>query len=116
VPRFAILEHDYPHRHWDLLLEDGAVLRGWRLPAPPAIGTTVEAEPTPPHRPLYLDYEGPISGGRGQVARWDAGELEWLTNRDDAFAVRLRGRLLQAVLVGERQPGGLWRITVEKLA
>jgi hypothetical protein len=28
------------------------------------------------HRAVYLDYEGPISGGRGRVARVAAGEVE----------------------------------------
>src|SRR5207248_11451375 len=60
MPRFAILEHDHPHRHWDLLLEAGPVLRSWRLSAPPGAADDLAAEPTPDHRPLYLDYEGPV--------------------------------------------------------
>ena len=26
MPRFVILEHDYPQRHWDLMLEGDGVL------------------------------------------------------------------------------------------
>ena len=73
MPRFVILEHDHPHLHWDLMLEAGAVLRTWRLALPPRAGQDVPAEPLGDHRPLYLDYEGPVSGGRGQVRRWDWG-------------------------------------------
>ncbi|MEX0718693.1 MAG: DNA polymerase ligase N-terminal domain-containing protein [Planctomycetaceae bacterium] len=76
MPRFAILTHDHPFLHWDLLLEQGDVLRAWRLLAEPLSVETIEAEPLPDHRPLYLDYEGPIGGDRGSVTRWDAGTYD----------------------------------------
>ena len=31
----------------------------------------------PDHRRLYLDYEGPVLGGRGEVNRIDSGGLIW---------------------------------------
>src|SRR4051794_1331121 len=71
VPRFVILEHDPPRRHWDFLLETGRGLASWRLREEPGPGGSVPAEPAAPHRRLYLDYEGPVSGGRGSVVRWD---------------------------------------------
>lgn len=74
VPRFVILEHDWPERHWDLLLEEGSVLKAWRLAEQPSPGSRCRAEPNFDHRLLYLDYEGPLSGDRGSVQRWDAGE------------------------------------------
>ena len=98
MPRFVVLEHDHPALHWDLLLEAGDVLQGWRLSAPPAEGVRIPAERSFDHRLLYLDYEGPISGGRGRVVRWDRGELLW-SEREAALVVvqlsgeRLRGRL-----------------------
>ena len=76
MPRFAILEHDWPTRHWDLLLEHGAILKSWRLLAEPHPGQFVVAEPNADHRQLYLDYEGEVSGNRGTVTRWDAGVYE----------------------------------------
>ena len=78
MPRFVILEHDWPTRHWDFFLESGPVLRAWRLLAEPAPGRVVPSEPNAEHRRLYLDYEGPVSGGRGNVVRWDAGTFEWI--------------------------------------
>jgi hypothetical protein len=69
MPRFVILEHDHPELHWDFMLEAGAVLRTWRLAAPPALGQVVAAAASFDHRLLYLDYEGPVSGGRGTVRR-----------------------------------------------
>ncbi|MFO1094461.1 MAG: DNA polymerase ligase N-terminal domain-containing protein [Planctomycetaceae bacterium] len=73
MPRYVILTHDHPFPHWDLMLESGGVLRTWRLLNEPATGRRVPAERLADHRLKYLDYEGPVSGGRGIVARWDYG-------------------------------------------
>lgn len=94
MPRFVVLTHDWPAPHWDLLLEAGPVLRAWRLLAEPATGGAVPAEPSADHRPLYLDYEGPVSGGRGTVARWDAGTFDWLADGPDRVEVEFRGARL----------------------
>jgi hypothetical protein len=97
MPRFVILEHDWPARHWDLLLEAGPVLRAWRLLAEPGAGVAVPAEPNADHRLLYLDYEGPVSGDRGCVSRCDAGTFEWVADEPDRVAVELRGGKLAGV-------------------
>ncbi|MBN9521380.1 hypothetical protein J0H58_23140 [bacterium] len=91
--RFVVLAHDWPTPHFDLLLEAGAVLRAWRLLGEP-IATPVPAEPNADHRTLYLDYEGPVSGGRGTVARWDAGAFEWIEDEPARVVVELRGARL----------------------
>jgi hypothetical protein len=107
VPRFVVLEHDHPVLHWDLMLEAGEALRTWRLAAPPQPGVSVAAEVSFDHRLAYLDYEGPVSGNRGCVKRWDSGSFEWL-GRD---AVRLSGTRLCGVLVLEETGAGGWRAT-----
>jgi hypothetical protein len=73
MPRFVILEHDHPTLHWDLMLEAGEVLQTWRLAAPPMGPDAIAATALGDHRHMYLDYEGPVSGDRGSVQRWDAG-------------------------------------------
>jgi hypothetical protein len=88
MPRFAILDHDHPFPHWDFLLEAGTALRAWRLLEEPARGRVIAAESLPDHRLLYLDYDGPVSGGRGRVVRWDVGEFVW--DKEDANDVRVR--------------------------
>ena len=72
MPRFVILEHDHPHLHWDLMLDAGDALQTWRLAQPPD-ADSIEATALGDHRRAYLDYEGPVSGNRGTVKRWDAG-------------------------------------------
>jgi len=71
--RFAVLLHDHPVVHWDFLLENGETLRTWRLPRDPCQQDVTDAEEIAPHRRFYLDYEGPVSGGRGVVRRVAAG-------------------------------------------
>ena len=92
MPRFAILEHDYPVRHWDLLLEAGPACRTWRLSAPPRPGQLVLAEAIPDHRLMYLDYAGPVSGDRGTVQQWDAGHFTWITATAERITILLHGR------------------------
>ena len=113
MPRFAILIHDHPFVHWDLLLESGATARTWRLlESPerwlsPASPIAIVAEPLAAHRLMYLDHEGPVSRERGRVARWDAGTFDWLSDAPTP-RVRLNGARLQAVL--ELTDGSVVRI------
>ena len=109
MPRYAILEHDHPTRHWDFFLENGAVLLSWRLSAPPSPGAVVEAEKAFDHRPLYLDYEGPVGGERGRVTRWDGGSFEWQTREAERMTVLLAGARLRGLLRLERVDGEAWR-------
>jgi len=108
MPRFAVLEHDHPARHWDLLLEHDGVLLAWRLAALPALGADVDAESSFDHRLLYLDYEGPVGGGRGSVTRWDGGTFDWLECTPDRAEVRLAGGRVRGLLRLERRDGSAW--------
>lgn len=91
MPRFVILKHDHPTLHWDFMLQSGGVLRTWRLERPPELGAVISATPIADHRIEYLDYEGEVSGGRGRVTRWDAGEFDWRVDSPRAIEVLLRG-------------------------
>jgi len=112
MPRFVILEHDHPALHWDFMLESGAVLKTWRLAEPPQPGRAVRAEPSFDHRPAYLDYEGPVSGGRGTVRRWDAGTFSW-EEGPAALAVQLQGRRLRGRACIMVDATGGWRLLVD---
>jgi hypothetical protein len=106
----VILEHDHPELHWDFMLETGAVLRTWRLNGPPAPAAAVPAVPSFDHRKMYLDYEGPISGGRGRVVRWDAGTFSWQRDDEGCVAVHLEGGRLQGTVVLQRQTAAEWEL------
>ena|SRR5438105_5059151 len=91
MPRFTIVAHDHPFDHWDLFVEAGPVLRTWRLIPRLDPDTSIVVEPTPEHRLQYLDYEGPISGGRGSVRRIDTGTFDWQRDEPDCVEVLLSG-------------------------
>jgi len=110
--RFVILEHDFPIRHWDLMLEAGAVLRTWRLSSPPTPAAAITAEPIGDHRYTYLDYEGPVSGGRGSVARWDWGVFDWLEDGHERIVVHLEGIRLRGTFRLEQTSEG-WRAILD---
>lgn len=93
-PRFVVLEHDFPTRHWDLMLEAGGALRTWRLAEPPEVGKSIASEALADHRLVYLDYEGPVSGGRGSVTRWDTGTFAWIADTRGEEVVELAGTRL----------------------
>jgi hypothetical protein len=112
MPRFVILHHELPAQHalatgrathWDLMLEWGDVLRTWALPAPPAYGQTCQAEQLADHRAAYLDYEGPVSGNRGQVTRWDTGHYEVQQQDDTTLRLTLQGQRLATTLALKKQ-------------
>ncbi len=105
MPRFVILEHDWPERHWDLMLEIGAALRTWRLAELLTAGKEVNVTPIGDHRLQYLDYEGPVSGNRGTVVRWDRGTFDWQRDDEHVVAVRLAGARCRGRLEIQRDTG-----------
>jgi hypothetical protein len=112
MPRFAVLDHDWPHPHRDLFLERGGVLKAWRLPAAFDLTSPTPAVAAGDHRVAYLDYEGPVSGDRGSVSRWDGGELEWGSHSADEIVVRLGGTHLRGLFRLTRMNGDEWMLEV----
>ncbi len=105
MPRFVILRHDSPKGlHWDLLLETGPVLRTWTLRQPPDPGLTIACDALPDHRPMYLDYEGPLSDNRGSVTRWDRGAYEIHQQSDTQLVIDFCGEKLTGRATLERSP------------
>jgi hypothetical protein len=109
MPRFVILRHDCPPGynrglHWDFMLEMGDVLRTWALAESPVTAIAIAAAALPDHRLAYLDFEGPLSGDRGSVARWDQGSYELVSRQDDEWIVELFGERLIGRATLRRSP------------
>lgn len=112
--RFVILRHEMPSTtergsHWDLMLENRGILLTWELPQlpPSPLPATFEQlgiHRLPDHRIDYLEYEGPISKGRGSVQRVDFGEFRLTEDPQDGWvAVMGVGRRSQfELLVAKR--------------
>jgi hypothetical protein len=114
MPRFVVLIHDHPALHWDLMLEKEAGLRTWRLERAPGEAGPIAAESLADHRLAYLDYEGPVSGNRGSVRRFDRGEYALLEETDSRLEVKLVGTVLHGNAVLERSAStGGWMFTFE---
>ncbi len=95
MPRFVILRHDDSRGvHFDFMLEAGDVLKTWALPQPPESGVEMPCEALGDHRLGYLDYEGPISGDRGSVTRWDSGVYQLVEQSMIAWVIDLQGKKL----------------------
>ncbi|NBO91829.1 MAG: hypothetical protein EBV06_05895 [Planctomycetia bacterium] len=102
MTRFVLLKHNHPFLHWDLMLEVEESLWTWRLDRPPRYHDTQFAERIADHRKIYLDYEGPISGGRGEVRREVSGTLEWLLQEETKLMGYLKSNHLEGVVTMER--------------
>lgn len=107
MPRFVILDHDHPFPHRDLMLEADGRLRTWRLVGDPLSDRPIAAEPLGDHRIDYLDYEGPVSGGRGSVSRWDGGEYKIAAESPIEIALELTGMKCRGSFRLSRS-GGNW--------
>ena len=113
VMRYVILEHDHPFLHWDFMIEENGVLTTWRMPlALSAQAAQFEAQGIGDHRLAYLDYEGPVSGGRGKVARWDEGTYQTMAGDGiDRRLLRLRGRRCSGTILLEKRDQVAWTFT-----
>jgi hypothetical protein len=108
--RYAILHHTgIAEPHFDVMFETspGSALTTFRLPAWPPVAP-LPAAALPDHRAAYLDYEGPVSGNRGQVRRVQSGSCTitrsaagWVLEFSPTFRVSL-----------ERDAAGAWTAVV----
>lgn len=113
MSRFVVLRHELPpgqarRSHYDLLVERGDALAAWALDDWPTAGQATAALRLPDHRRDYLTYEGPVSGGRGQVTRLDEGSCKLLAVLEGEWTLQLRGKRWQGELNLRRDDGERW--------
>ncbi len=124
--RAVVLRHDQPGDAWhhDLLLErpprssqaaadpDDRRLIAFRVAPPPHEPATTRAEATrlPDHRALYLDYEGPLTRGRGAVRRLATGRVRSLHEAPSSIAAAIDFPQGSVALQGERVEEDRWNL------
>ena len=119
--RTAILEHATANDiHHDWLIEDPSLpdpkapsARLWtaRVTPPPQDWPKLkrfDLTVIPPHRRLYLDYQGEVAGNRGHVCRLDSGLCEVLLWSDARIVLTMRTEVMQVDLRLTQQAGNHW--------
>lgn len=128
-PPFVLLHHvisDKEHflsdtEHWDLCLDLGETLATWRISRDPRTTPDKKTHNWPArrivdHRRAYLEYEGPISGNRGEVQRVDQGTWTPIEQGPIIWVVRLDGTGLKGVyrLPAGTEPGEMYQIGMDE--
>ena len=116
--RYVILRHDLPAQadrglHWDLMLAVDGTLKTWALDAEPAATRSISATQLDDHRLAYLEYEGPVSGGRGHVTRWDHGSYEVRQWNENRIVVVLSGRRWRCRATVSHVDQACWSVAFE---
>lgn len=89
------------------MLETPEGLATWAIDDPLECPLPWRARALAIHRVAYLDYEGPVSRGRGTVVRVDSGLYAATAWSDSAVVVRVLGQVLRGVLeLREVRTGG----------
>lgn len=108
MTRFVILHHCLPpggerQSHWDLMIECDGELLTWALDEYPTLNSWIGANELANHRIDYLEYEGPVSGGRGEVRRVESGWSTMLYRDAQQLSAELRGESLQCIVNVSRE-------------
>ena len=115
--RSVLLRHDLPDgsSHFDWMMQRAGPVVGegrlvtFRVSVPIQDAAAFDAERIPDHRAIYLDYEGEVSGGRGQVRRECLAVCNILVETERSFIVDIAFSGHEPVrLEGTPVSGSLW--------
>ncbi len=106
--RFVVLHHTGAPDgdHFDLMIDNGATLRAWRVNGQPEAATratALDCRALADHRRAYLDYEGEVSGGRGRVRRHDTGCCTIRVDASDSVLIDFDGSHLKGTMLLSRK-------------
>jgi bifunctional non-homologous end joining protein LigD len=87
--------------HWDLMIEQGDVLKTWRLDNPPEKLATEKTTAIPifDHDKKFLTYQGIVNNGTGTVEIADEGTCEIISNKEIYFD----GKILSGTIAFESE-------------
>src|SRR3989338_1900431 len=99
-PIFVVHKHFASHLHYDLLLEEGSVLKSWAVPKgpPEKAGEKRLAVQVEDHPLAYARFHGTIPEGEygaGKVEIWDKGTYEISGRERGVVSFVLRGKKLK---------------------
>ena len=94
--KFVLLKHSHKENpaHWDLMLEEGELLSTWRLEELPKVGEKVlRGEKIFDHLVKFLNYEGAVNNGLGQVNRVGQGFYSVIKENDRELEIFFEGKM-----------------------
>lgn len=108
--RCVLLRHTLPdgsaHLDWMIEVDQGPLITfRVALDVNPLTDRSFDADRIGQHRRDYLDYQGPVSGGRGAVLRVAASPLTVTVNDAEHLELLIDGR----AIVGRPAAGAVWR-------
>jgi len=79
--------------HFDWMFDNGRSLWTWATEPLPNVETVgpVPAIRLADHRRDYLEYQGTLTGNRGEVSRVEAGDFVLVTDSDECFQFLVQG-------------------------
>jgi hypothetical protein len=115
MPRFVVQRHDRQGQpaHWDLMLEQGDVLKTFRLDRPPVdvLAGAVPAVAIADHAVRFLTYEGSVNQGLGCVQIAERGTYTTTLQKQESWDMEMDGAILRGrFLLSHVQAEG-WRLS-----
>ena len=96
------------------MFECGDVLRTFACLREPTARQPLPVEQLDDHRLDYLDYEGPVSRGRGDVQQWDCGDFEVLEESLEQWLLDLHGRRWNGQVRFSADVNHRWMVTFDE--
>ena len=104
--------------HWDFMLEQGRVLKTFRLDLSPdqiVLGRRCTAVPIFDHDKRFLTYEGSVQQGLGRIRIVDRGTYEGALRPGGPWDLSLKGDVLNGPFRLTALDGGVWSLERPRL-
>jgi hypothetical protein len=114
--RFAIQHHINNNEHYDLMIEIEESDKLFTIKISPRdldlllSNSLIKAERLPGHRKKYLEYEGPVSGGRGSVKIFDSGNCRAVLLEEDRCEFILSGKKLSGEIIASNAGSKIYNL------
>ena len=111
--RYVVQKHTQADGvHWDLMLEDGEILRTWRLDIGPedVLDRPAVADKIFDHSLRFLTYEGPVQNGTGTVEIADRGTFRFTLTDQEQSVMKFSGQILRGEFVIKTDVNGVCRL------
>ena len=109
---FVIQEHTFEgNTHWDLMLQDGELLKTWRLDIGPEeiLSQSAKATKIFDHPLRFLTYQGPVNKGKGMVKIADKGTYKAENETVGNLEIFLSGCILRGRFRLDKADSNSWR-------